>query len=172
MIRRLDQWIGKHIFHPPIIWICQRTGFSQYQLSRYLAWIGVAIFLVICPRSSWSDFLLFTLIAIILVVRTILLGVGSDRPMQSLGSTRFIALFAIAYNLLRITVIFVGYKYVSFEDLYLAGSFLIMATAEYALTITTIPPHKNKKKKSSNRTMKTVAKPIPSVCPTACTRYA
>ena len=36
IIRRLDIWLGKTLFHPPIILICQRTRQTQYAVHRAL----------------------------------------------------------------------------------------------------------------------------------------
>ena len=50
-MRKLDLWIGTRLFHPPIIWLCQRTGMTQWAVSAY-AWMAAAFTLVVRIRKA------------------------------------------------------------------------------------------------------------------------
>ncbi len=143
MIHRLDAWLAKHLFHPPIILVCQLTGCTQYALHRYLWWLLALISVATDDHASWSMSAFNTLFAF---ARTLSAGFRPDRPTSSALALRMFFWALIAMDLLLTLPGADG-----------LGTLLYMLTAlfaEYAATITTIPPRevRERKRKAADAT--------------------
>lgn len=133
-MRRLDAWLGKHLFHPPIILVCQLTGVTQYALYRYLWW-GVALWMLWSQRNeSWGFAAFFIFFAF---VRTLSAGIAPDRPRDGLIWVRC---FFIMSVLVQSVALLVGASVVGVIET------IAILFAEYALTIRTIPPRETREK--------------------------
>jgi hypothetical protein len=137
MIRRIDAWVGLRLFHPPIIWVCQRAGMTQWAFYRYAWWIA-ALWCV------WDDDRSSTVWTVLLVggalIRTMSAGLHINRPARSLRLLRYGGLFA--------ALLIVGFgaarQYSAAEFADQMGWDILMLAAEYAATIRTIPPRKKR----------------------------
>ena len=134
MIRRLDAWIGKHLMQPPIIWVCQRVGINQYAFYRYGWWL-VAVHAVAFEKP-WTGLWWFAVL--FAIARTVSAGAWLDRPRPDAPALRMILLVLLAMGLVDL----------AFGEPALHGTIsnLTALVAEYALTITTIPPRKTEER--------------------------
>lgn len=138
MIARLDLWLGKYLFQPPIILLCQSTGMTQYALHRYLWW-AVTLYLI-WRLDSDSHWLWKSLLILVGITQTIGAGLSPDRAVT--GSD-WIRRFLVVMGLVELVTVSFG-KPPSFH-------LLPMLFAEYALTIKTIPPREKKKAERVSR---------------------
>lgn len=123
---KMDQWIGKTLFVPPIIKLCQLTRQSQFAVSR-LFWFIAALdgfYRADTPFSSvlWGGISIFMMITA---------ARRADRPTASFMAFRLLAVVFLAIDLVK-GAISGGW----------AGSefWLFVLIAEYAATIRTLPP--------------------------------
>lgn len=133
ILSRMDAWLGKTLFHPPIIMVCQLAHQSQYALHRALWFFACCFATYHAQGSGWAltIFLWFWTIA-----NLINATVNPDRPAQSWGFLRFWFWLLLAVSVG--TSMLVGHV--------TAGTVLdvILLFAEYAATIRTIPPRKKR----------------------------
>jgi hypothetical protein len=140
MIRRIDQWIGTRLFHPPIIWLCQWTGITQYAVARY-GWMLAAWTLVM--RISFEGFgnrVFSLLIIVVTFLETWRAAMMPDAPTHRTDAFRLIILIFAVFDIMRLAVVtsqagFPGFNWNHAWDLF-------ALIAEYAKTIQTIPPRK------------------------------
>jgi len=145
MLTKIDLWLGKKLFIPIIIWICQRAKITQYKFNIY-AWV-IATFSVIYSSelknaTDWVVLVLMSICALFWILQAALIP---DMPRNPTGLWfRFfimtcIVLFdiipTIAGTPIRNNIIF--------------GPLVLFA--EYALTIKTIPPLEAKEKAPSEK---------------------
>lgn len=142
MIRAIDNWIGTRLFHPPIIWLCQRAGMTQYAVARY-GWMLAAWTLVM--RISFEgvgDWIVSALILAVTVLETWRAAATPDAPTGRSDGLRLIILLFAAIDIG--TLLFVTARS-GFPGLGWSHAWDLFAlTAEYAKTIRTIPPRKRK----------------------------
>ena len=140
MWEKIDTWVGKTLFVPIIIRICQKTGINQYYFHRIcwaLAWFiwlyrSDSIFLtVLC-----SFFAMFAIIGLAL-------WPDSPKGVTSMRFLRMMWLVLLCLNLVD-PVLHVMFG----EGIRVHGSGIItnvsILFAEYAATIKTIPPLEDK----------------------------
>lgn len=140
MIARLDIWLGKNLFQPPIILLCQLAGMTQYAVHRYLWW---AIIMFCVWRLDEGDHWLWKSIVITWGIgHTISAGLSPDRPLDE-GAAWFRRLLIV---LMTLEIIFAAILAKMPSPVLVAMMF-----AEYALTIKTIPPRETKKAAGSSR---------------------
>lgn len=133
MIRRLDAFLGKRMFQPPIIWICQRAGINQYAFYRF-GWMLVGLHALWLDRghfNGWTVWLIF-----FALTRVLSAGIYPDRPASPSFGLRVFFLVILAVDAGGVAF---GYP-LDAVDLNL----LMALVAEYAATITTIPPREIK----------------------------
>lgn len=143
-LRRLDAWIGLRVFHPPIIWLCQRTGMTQWAFYRYGWWIAALWCVWDDDRSStvWT-----VMVVIGALIRTFSAGLSLNLPAQPLF---FIRLALILGGGLVLLFELAGqYSLTEFADQ--LGWDVVALAAEYAATISTIPPRRKRERKTSSR---------------------
>jgi hypothetical protein len=145
-VRRLDKWIGAHLFVPLIIRLCQRSGLSQWRFHSYTYMLPSWLLLYGVERSSMVS--IFVPIAVALFF-TLMAARAPDREKPSLIGLRlfFVALelpHCIGHALYAAGVIDGGFGFLFIRwgvDLDTSCAFGLMAlAAEYACTIKTIPP--------------------------------
>ena len=98
MIRRIDHWIGNHLFHPPIIWLCQRTGMTQFAVARY-GWMLAAWTLIM--RISFEgvgDWIFSALIILVTLIETWRAAVIPNAPTRRSDGLRIIILLFAAFD--------------------------------------------------------------------------
>ena len=126
MLTELDAWLGKTLFQPPIIKLCQLTRQSQFAVSR-LFWFIAAL------DGFWrSDTLISSVIfGALSIVMMLTASLRADLPTRSSFLMRMIALLLLALDLIggAATGKWAGTEF-----------WLFVLIAEYAATIRTIPP--------------------------------
>jgi hypothetical protein len=126
MLTELDAWLGKTLFQPPIIKLCQLTRQSQFAVSR-LFWFIAAL------DGFWrSDTLLSSVIfGALSIVMMLTASLRADLPTRSSFLMRMVALLLLVLDLIggAATGKWAGTEF-----------WLFVLIAEYAATIRTIPP--------------------------------
>ena len=130
MITSLDTWLGKHLFQPPIILICQLTGISQFAFYRYGWWVVSMWSVVHDARHGWSWALLIS--GPLALAFTITAAVTPDKPVDG---NQWFRCFVLALIPLDVAMALSGHP---------SPVALAILFAEYALTIRTIPPRETR----------------------------
>ena len=134
-VAKFDFWIGKHLFVPPIIKLCQLTRQSQFAIAR-LFWFIAAL-----DGLYRADTLLGAVIfGVLSVVMMLTAALRADMPTHSTLWFRMLALALLGIDIL--TGLASG-KWAGVE-------FWVFALiAEYAGTIRTIPPTATRRLKAA-----------------------
>ena len=139
MLAKFDFWIGKTLFVPPIVRICQWLGWSQRRFAR----TANMLFYLVLVGSGWADWNLFA--RTVLIAGAICAAVNAswmpDRSMRPINSVdvacrRAVLIFASIDTALLI----VGSELSSPRWVV---AWLLLLAAEYARTVDTIPPLDN-----------------------------
>ena len=140
-MRRLDLWIGTRLFHPPIIWLCQHTGMTQWAVSAY-AWMAAAFTLVVRIREG--EIGLAIAAAIMAVISTISAALWPDmRRRPALWFRVFIWGMVVIDVVNRAT----GSARPAHDPLAWRLAWDAFGLiGEYAKTITTVPPRKRRQR--------------------------
>jgi hypothetical protein len=126
LFSKVDEWIGRTLFVPPIIKLCQVTRQSQYAVSR-LFWFVAALDAFYYAETLFSS-VLWGAMSVVMMVTAVR---RADSPTASFMFFRLLAAFMFVL-----------------EVLLSAGSgewegaefWILILVAEYAATIRTIPP--------------------------------
>lgn len=130
-MKRLDLWLGKNLFQPPIILLCQLTGMTQYAVHRYLWWV---VMLYMVWRIDSDDHWFWKTILIAWgICHTVSAGLAPDRPLES---NNFMRRFFLVFLIIEAISVPFGKPP--------SVTLLPILFAEYALTIKTIPPRQTK----------------------------
>ncbi len=136
----IDHWVGKTLFVPPIIKLCQLTRQSQFAVSRMFWFIAAldAFYWAETPFSSvlWGG---ASVVMMVTAVRR------ADSPTASFMIFRMLGLVMLALDLL---------KAASTGEWDRAEFWFIALLAEYAATIRTLPPRGAPKKSVRASTVK------------------
>ena len=134
----IDVWIGKTLFVPPIIKLCQVTRQSQYAISR-LFWFVTALDQLRIATTLTSQIIagLFSLFMMFTA------SFRADMPAFSMMWFRMVALFFLVLDILA------GVTGGAWKGVEI---WVLVLFAEYAATITTVPPKEDKKAARSMRT--------------------
>lgn len=132
-----DVWIGKTLFVPPIIKFCQITRQSQYAASR-LFWFLTALDQLRIATSLTSQIIagLFSLFMMVTA------SLRADIPAFSMRWFRMVALVFLVLD------VFSGVVSGQWKGVEI---WVLVLFAEYAATITHIPPAEQKRKASAAR---------------------
>src|SRR3546814_490948 len=127
----IDLWIGKKLFVPPIIKLCQLTRQSQFAVSR-LFWFIAALDGFYRAETLLGS-ILFGGMSIVMMVTA---SLRADMPTGSLIWFRMLALALLALDLVKAAATgeWSGVEF-----------WILVLIAEYAATIRTIPPIENKR---------------------------
>jgi hypothetical protein len=138
MLSDLDAWLGKTLFVPPIIKLCQLTGQSQFAVSR-LFWFIAAL-----DGFYRSDTLLSSVIfGVLSLIMMVTASLRADTPTRSSFWMRVIAFLLLFFDIVAgaITGAWAGVEF-----------WLFVLIAEYAATIRTIPPLADKRPTATTST--------------------
>nr|WP_232307200.1 hypothetical protein [Sphingomonas sp. Y57] len=126
----IDVWVGRTLFVPPIIKLCQLTRQSQYAVSR-LFWFITALDQLRIATSLTSQIIagLFSLFMMVTA------SLRADIPAFSM---RWFRMVALAFLLLDIFSGVVSGQWKGVEI------WVLVLFAEYAATITHVPPSEKK----------------------------
>ncbi|MES2289326.1 MAG: hypothetical protein V4530_06265 [Pseudomonadota bacterium] len=144
IVSALDLWVGKRLFVPPIIRLCQRTGASQYTVHSY-GWM-IASLLVVYRFSlnTLLDAVLFGLSVLIGVTSIIRAAMFPEMPFPERPSFRKFLLVG-ALVILAVDLLFLALRGTWSPSGHMVD--IAMLFAEYALTIKTIPPRETETKR-------------------------
>lgn len=146
MIRRFDYWIGTRLFHPPIIWLCQRTGLTQHAVARYVWMVATLTFVARIgsgPHYSGMWFAVFaTAMALLSTVTTALFPGLPTHP------SFVFRLMLWAIGLVQLLAVVRG-DHLGPDFAWEAIWTVLALTAEYAKTIITIPPRKRRERRTA-----------------------
>jgi hypothetical protein len=123
---KIDHWIGKTLFVPPIIKLCQLTRQSQFALSR-LFWFIAALDGFYHADSLFSSVMWGGMSVVMMIT-------ASRRADAPAASFLFFRLLGVALLALDIFQGIVAGRWVGSEF------WALVLIAEYAATIRTIPP--------------------------------
>jgi hypothetical protein len=125
---KVDHWIGKTLFVPPIIKLCQLTRQSQFAVARLFWFIAALDGLyraeTVLGQVIWGGFSL---------VMMVTASSRADRPTGSFMFFRLLAVLLLGLDLVR-GVATGGWAGIEF--------WIFVLLAEYASIIRTIPPRK------------------------------
>ncbi len=123
---KIDLWIGKTLFVPPIIKLCQLTGQSQFAVSRLFWFIAALDGFYRAETLFWS-----VVWAAISVVMMVTAARRADQPTNSFMFFRLLAAGALVLDVVAgaVTGQWAGVEF-----------WVFVLIAEYATVIGTIPP--------------------------------
>jgi surface polysaccharide O-acyltransferase-like enzyme len=130
-LEKLDHWIGKNLFVPPIVKLCQLTRQSQYAVSR-LFWFVAALDGFYRAETLFSS-VLFGVLSLVMMVTA---SLRADMPTRS---SMWFRMFALAFLILDLITGAATGKWAGTEF------WLFVLIAEYAATIRTLPPRESEK---------------------------
>ena len=140
-LKEIDVWIGKKVFHPPVILLCRIMECTQHRLHRDL-WFVAVMFLVcmdafvIGESVVWWKWIILTIV----FIRAALVN-------QNVKSDSSFIFRMFVYLMIFIDMILVYYNS-RLSELVVSTIFhIVILLAEYAATIDTLPPRKKKEKK-------------------------
>jgi len=122
----VDAWIGKTLFVPPIIKLCQATRQSQYAVSRLLWFIAALDQLRLA--STPGQRIVAGLFSLFMMVTA---SLRADRPAVSMIWFRFLAMVLLMLDVMH------GFAAGEWKGVEV---WILILFAEYAATIRTIPP--------------------------------
>jgi hypothetical protein len=131
LFTEIDHWIGKTLFVPPIIQLCQLTRQSQFAVSR-LFWFIAALDSFYRADTLFSSVIwgVFSIVMMITASRR------ADTPTTSFMFFRLLGLVLLTLDLLK------G----AFAGEWAGSEFwFLVLVAEYAATIRTLPPREASK---------------------------
>jgi hypothetical protein len=128
----IDVWIGKTLFLPPIIKLCQLTGQSQFAVAR-LFWFIAALDGFYRSETLFSS-VIFGLMSIFMMLTA---SLRADMPAYSSLWFRMLALMFLVLDLAK------GARTGEWSGI---EFWIFVLIAEYAATIRTIPPLEQRKK--------------------------
>lgn len=133
----IDVWVGKTLFVPPIIKLCQLTRQSQYAISR-LFWFITALDQLRIATTLTSQ-IIAGLFSIFMMFTA---SMRADMPAFSMMWFRMVALVFLLLDVVSgvASGIWRGVEI-----------WVFVLFAEYAATITTVPPKEDKKEAKSLR---------------------
>jgi hypothetical protein len=130
LVREVDAWLGKTLFIPIIIRICQLTGQSQFAISRLL-WFLAGLYLLYYTTGFWGRILMGALCFVLMLSASL----RADMPKEGTLWLRLFWWFCLVSDGLRI---FSG------DPTARIASDILILFAEYAITIKTIPPQEKR----------------------------
>ena len=132
LFSRIDHWIGKTLFVPPIIKFCQLTRQSQYAVAR-LFWFVAALDGFYRAETLFSSILWGGMSVLMMIT-------ASQRADSPTASFLFFRLLAVVFLLVELLKGATTGEWAGTEF------WIFVLIAEYAATILTIPPRETKRK--------------------------
>lgn len=145
ILHRLDAWLGKTLFHPPIILLCQVTHQSQYAIHRALWFLAVchATYYAMAKGAGWGMTIFLWLWLLFTMANA---AIHPDRHARSAGVVRLFFWAILAADSLAWAI-----SGQQGNDVVRA---VILLFAEYAATIKTIPPRKTRERSAKGKAVK------------------
>ena len=140
-LAKLDLWIGKNLFVPPIIRLCQLTRQSQVAVARRF-WFVAALDGLYRANTPFGA----VVFGVLSVVMMLTAALRADMPITS---TLWFRMFSLAFLMIDIVTGAATGKWAGVEF------WLLALIAEYAGTIRTLPPIG-----STKRVRAATAKPV------------
>lgn len=130
LFSNIDRWIGKTLFVPPIIKLCQLTRQSQFAVSR-LFWFIAALDGFYRAETLFSSILWGGMSVLMMITAT----QRADTPTASFMFFRLLGVVLLVLDLLKgaITGEWAGSEF-----------WIFVLIAEYAATIRTLPPREKR----------------------------
>jgi hypothetical protein len=130
-LTEIDAWIGKTLFVPPIVKLCQATRQSQYAVSR-LFWFVAAL-----DQLRLAETLVGQIVAgLFSLFMMVTASLRADMPSYSLMGFRLLAMALLVLDVAR------GLGAGHWQGVEI---WVLILFAEYAATIRTIPPTETKR---------------------------
>lgn len=128
---KIDHWIGKTLFIPPIIKLCQLTGQTQFAVSR-LFWFIAALDGFYHAETLFTSILWGGMSVLMMITAS----QRADHPTASFMFFRMLAVVFLLLDLLKggVTGEWGGTEF-----------WILVLIAEYAATIRTLPPRETGK---------------------------
>ena len=128
---KVDHWIGRTLFVPPIVKLCQLTRQSQFAVSR-LFWFIAALDGLYRAESLFGA-ILWGVISLAMMVSA---AWRADSPTASFMFFRLLAMLFLILDVLKgaVTGEWAGFEF-----------WIFVLVAEYAALIRTIPPRQTSK---------------------------
>lgn len=126
LLARIDAWVGKTLFIPPIIKLCQATSQTQFAVSR-LFWFIAALDGFYQAETLFSSVLWGGMSVVMMIMAT-------RRADDPTGSYMFFRLLGLAFLVVDVAAGAITGKWAGAEF------WVIVLAAEYASTIRTVPP--------------------------------
>jgi hypothetical protein len=147
VIHKFDLWLGKTMFIPIAIRLCQQFKISQYTLHTYL-WLCVWFYWLSQGPHAAGGWLMFGVLSVMATIWVVISALAPDYTRRSL---EFVRLMFVLFLLMDLPVFILGVtvsKHFNMPHV-LVNDFKdwVIVLAEYALTISTIPPLEAKEKK-------------------------
>jgi hypothetical protein len=133
----IDLWIGKTLFVPPIIKLCQLTRQSQFAVSRLFWFIAALDGFYRAESLLWS--ILWGGMSVLMMIS------ATQRADHPTASFMFFRLLALVFLLLDVLEGAVTGKWAGAEF------WVFVLIAEYAATIRTLPPRESRSKAAKTR---------------------
>lgn len=135
---KIDAWVGKTLFIPPIIKLCQVTRQSQFAVSR-LFWFIAALDGFYRAETLFSSILWGGLSVFMMITATR----RADSPTASFMFFRMLGLLFLVLGLVKAAAIgeWAGVEF-----------WVLVLIAEYAATIRTVPPKEESKRRAVEAT--------------------
>jgi uncharacterized membrane protein AbrB (regulator of aidB expression) len=131
---RIDHWIGRTLFVPPIVKFCQITRQSQYAVSR-LFWFVAALDGFYRAQTLFGS-ILWGAVSIVMMISA---SWRADTPTVSLMFFRLLAVVLLLMDVVKgvLTDHWAGFEF-----------WIFVLVAEYAAIIRTIPPKEDAQSRS------------------------
>ena len=143
-LHAIDAWIGKTLFHPPIILACQLLRQSQYAFSRAMWFFVFVHSLWFDDHRSWAW---TAMVGVFCIVQLIMAVRFPDAPLPDHFGWR---VFFLALSLVNVA----NYATTGQGGVVLANGVMVLF-AEYARTIRTIPPRETRQSRHAARERRT-----------------
>jgi hypothetical protein len=132
LLSRLDAWVGRTLFIPPIIKLCQLTRQTQFAVPR-LFWFIAALDGFYRAQTLFSS-VLWGAMSVVMMVTA---ARRADSPTASFMFFRMLALLFLLLGAAKgaVTGDWAGIEF-----------WLLVLVAEYAATIRTVPPKQSSRK--------------------------
>jgi hypothetical protein len=137
-LERIDRWIGRRIFHPPIVALCQRTGMSQRAVARYGWMLATWTLLMRISFGSLGGWVISIFVIVVTIIETARAAINPEAPIPRLDLLRRIILISTVLDIVALAIATSQRGFPGFEWKYAWDLFALIA--EYAKTIRTIPP--------------------------------
>jgi hypothetical protein len=134
-ISEIDAWLGRTLFVPIIIRVCQLTGQTQYAIARIL-WFAAGLYMLWYATSIPER----VLAGVFCFVMMLSAGMRADHPKASMLFFRMFWWVGLITDILA---------RLNGQDRGNIGTDILILFAEYAATIRTIPPRATKRRGST-----------------------